>query len=218
MSIDTMLALLANALGQTILMVAVAGLCTLLCGIPLGFVLFSTRPGGLWPQRVLYITLSTVSNALRSIPFIILMVAIVPLTRWITGTSIGTAAAIVPLSLAAIPFFSRMVENVLHDIPKTLIEAAQAMGGSPWQIMRHVLWPEAMSGIIHAFTVTVIALIAYSAMAGAVGGGGLGDLGVRYGYQRFDAGMMLATVMLLILLVQCLQYVGDRLAKHMDKR
>lgn len=210
--------LLLAALGQTLLMVGLSGLITVAFGMPLGFISFATKPQGIMPHRLAYTVLATTSNALRSIPFIILMVAIVPLTRLITGTSIGSQAAMVPLVIAAVPFFARLVENALQEVPSALVDSAVAMGATPLQIMRHVLLPEALPGLIHAMTVTLIALISYSAMAGAVGGGGLGDLGVRYGYQRFNSGMMCATVLTLIALVQCLQWAGDWLARKLDRR
>lgn len=218
MSLDHLFNLLWPALLQTMTMVVCTGVLTAVFGVPLGFILFATRPGGLMAHPVCHHSLATLTNFLRSIPFIILMVAIVPFTRWITGTSIGTVAAMVPLVIAAIPFFGRMVENTLIEVPHGLIEAAESMGASPMQIMRHVLLPEALPSIIHAFTVTMVALIGYSAMAGAVGGGGLGDLGVRYGYQRFNPTMMLTTVLVLVVLVQCLQSLGDALAKYFDRR
>ena len=154
-------------------------------------------------------------NMLRSIPFIILMLAIIPLTRLLVGTSIGTTAAIVPLSLATIPFFARMVENNLDQLPPGLIETGQAMGASTLQLISAVLLSEAMPGIVSSLTTTLITLTAYSAMAGAVGGGGLGDLAIRYGYQRFDARVMLMTIVILIALVQMIQYIGDYWVKRL---
>src|SRR5574340_551143 len=162
--------------------------------------------------------LGAVVNAGRSIPFIILLVAIIPFTRLLVGSSIGTAAAIVPLTVAAIPFVARMAEAALREVDPGLIEAAQSMGASPTQIVRKVLIPEALPGLVAAFTITVVTLISYSAMAGAVGGGGLGDLGIRYGYQRFLPEVMLAVVVILIVLVQGVQSAGDRVARRLNKR
>ena len=153
---------------------------------------------------------------MRSIPFIILMVAIIPLTRWIVGTSIGTIAAIVPLSLCAIPFFARLTETALQEVPASLIEASQAMGASNWQIIWHVLIPEGLPTLVRGITLTAVTLVGYSAMAGAIGGGGLGDLAIRYGYQRFEAGLMVATIVVLIVLVQLMQYIGDTLAAQLS--
>lgn len=162
--------------------------------------------------------LGAIVNATRSTPFIILMVAIIPLTRVIVHTSIGTTAAIVPLSIAAIPFLARLVEAALREVPRGLIEAARAMGATPLQIVLKVLLPEARPGIVAGVTITVISLIGYSAMAGAIGGGGLGDLGLRYGYERFDPPVMIATVAVLIIFVQIIQYAGDRFARRLTHR
>ena len=204
-----MLALLLEALGETLYMVAVsAGISTVL-GVPLGVILVSTSRGhilqNLWLNRIL----GYIANATRSTPFIILMVAIIPLTRVLAGTSIGTNAAIVPLSIAAIPFVGRVVESALREVDYGLIEAAQAMGASPLQIIRRVLLPEAMPSIVLGLTLAVISLIGYSAMAGAIGGGGLGDLAIRFGYQRFRVDVMISTVVILIAIVQLVQSAGD---------
>lgn len=213
-----MLALLLEALGETLYMVAVsAGISTIL-GVPLGVILVSTSRGhilqNLWINRIL----GYVANATRSTPFIILMVAIIPLTRVLAGTSIGTNAAIVPLSIAAIPFVGRVVESALREVDYGLIEAAQAMGASPLQIIRRVLLPEAMPSIVLGLTLAVISLIGYSAMAGAIGGGGLGDLAIRFGYQRFRVDVMVATVVILIALVQLVQSAGDLLSRRLNKK
>jgi D-methionine transport system permease protein len=213
-----MLSLLNGALWETLYMVLASLLISSLLGIPLGMLLFTTRDNGILQHRTLNRILGSIANIVRSIPFIILLVAVVPFTRLIVGTSIGTNAAIVPLVIGAIPFIARIVENALEEVPGGLVEAAQAMGASPLQIMWRFLLPEALPGIINGLTVTVVALVSYSAMAGAVGGGGLGDLGIRYGYQRFDISMMIATVVVLIILVQLLQWLGDYSAKHFNKR
>ncbi len=208
--------LLLKALWETLYMVFSSGVISFALGIPLGVMLYVTRAGRVMANPVANRMLGVLVNAGRSIPFIILMVAIIPFTRLLTGTSIGTSAAIVPLSVAAIPFVARIAEGALQEVPAGLIEAAQSMGASPMQIITRVLLPEARSGLINGMTITLVTLVSYSAMAGAIGGGGLGDLGIRYGYQRFDGGIMLTTVAVLIALVQLLQVVGDRLQQHYD--
>jgi D-methionine transport system permease protein len=210
--------LLPEALWETAQMVAVSSLVALVLGIPLGVVLVATDRGGITPNAVLNRILGAIVNATRSVPFIILMVAIIPFTRLIAQTSIGTTAAMVPLSIAAIPFLGRLVEAAIREVPRTLIEAARAMGASPLQIVVKVLLPEARPGIVAAFTITVISLIGYSAIAGAIGAGGLGALGVQYGYERFDTPVMVATVAVLIAVVQLIQFAGDRLARRLTHR
>lgn len=213
-----MIRLIASATGETLYMVAVsAGIATLL-GMPLGIFLATSGKGELfaapWVNRVL----GVVVNAARSTPFIILVVAIIPFTRLIAGTSIGTSAAIVPLTVAATPFIARLIEGAIREVDQGLIEAARAFGASPLQIVFKVLVPEALPGIALGLTLAVVSLIGFSAMVGAVGGGGLGDLGIRYGYQRFMPEMMLAVVVVLIVLVQVVQSIGDRLARRLNKR
>lgn len=215
MSVDTV-ELLLNALGQTLYMVAIASLVSFVLGLPLGVLLHVTQKGRILQHRMLNMTLGWIVNSGRSVPFIILMVAVIPFTRLLTGSSIGTNAAIVPLSIAAIPFVARLVEGALSEVSSGLIEAAQAMGATPMQIITKVLLPEARAGLINAMTITVVTLVGYSAMAGAIGGGGLGDLGIRYGYQRFDGAIMLSTVIVLIALVQLLQMLGDRLQHYFN--
>jgi D-methionine transport system permease protein len=212
------LAQLLDALVETFWMVGTASGVALILGTLLGVVLFVTTPGGILAQGLIHRTLGGVVNATRSTPFIILMVAIIPFTRLIAGTSIGTGAAIVPLAVAAVPFFARLVEAALREVDRGLIEAAGAMGASPAQIVLKVLLPEALPSIFRALTLTIISLIGYSAMAGAVGGGGLGDLGIRYGYQRFNPLIMLAVVVVLIVLVQIVQSLGDFAARRLQKR
>ncbi|WP_404381509.1 methionine ABC transporter permease [Caenispirillum salinarum] len=212
------IALLLEALKETAVMVGVSGALAAVFGIPLGVILVVTDRGHVVQNLVVNRVLGAIVNAARSTPFIILMVAIIPLTRMIVGTSIGTAAAIVPLSLAAIPFAARLVETALREVDAGLIEAAQSMGASPMQIIRKVLLPEAWPGIVAGLTITLVSLIGYSAMAGAVGGGGLGDLGIRYGYQRFQPEVMIAVVVVLIVMVQAVQTAGDVLARRMNKR
>ena len=218
MSVDIAFNLLVSALWETFYMVLISGIVGSLFGIPLGLLLFTTRKNGILQHPRLNIIVSAITNAIRSIPFIILLVAIVPFTRFIVGTSIGTNAAIVPLVIGTIPFIGRIVENALEEVPHGLIEAAQAMGATPVQIMWKFLLPEALPTIINGLTVTSILLVSYSAMAGAVGGGGLGDLGIRYGYQRFDISIMIATVVILIILVQLLQWLGNFTARKFNKR
>ncbi len=215
---SALLALLVDALIETLLMVGVSGAIAALFGLPLGVVLVVTDRGHILQNLPLNRVLGAVVNAARSTPFIILMVAVIPFTRLVVGTSIGTLAAIVPLTLAAIPFIARLVETALREVPRGLIEAAEAMGATPWQIVRKVLVPEAMPGIVAGLTITLVSLIGYSAMAGAVGGGGLGDLGIRYGYQRFQPEVMLAVVVVLIVFVQAVQSLGDRIVRRIAHR
>ena len=198
------------ATAETLYMVTLSTIGAILLGLPLGTLLFTTR--SVKPYPALAHFLSTFINATRSIPFIILLVALIPLTRLLVGTSIGIHAAIVPLILGATPFFARLVSNVYQHLPEGLIETGFSMGTTTWQMIRFILLPEALSPLIQAITVTAITLINYSAMAGTVGGGGLGDLAIRYGYQRFNAGIMMATILILILIVQCVQLAGDKLA------
>ena len=217
MSAD-MLPLLTKALGETVYMVVVSMIVASLIGIPLGVLLATTAKGQILECMPLNRALGAVVNALRSIPFIILMVAIIPFTRFIVGTSIGTTAAMVPLVLASIPFIGRQVETSLREVPAGLVEAALSMGATPYQIVRRVLLPESMPSIVAQLTTVVIALVGESAMAGAIGGGGLGDLAIRYGYQRFRPDIMIATVVILIVLVQIVQFLGNRLANGLNKK
>ena len=210
--------LIVRATGQTLHMVSVAALIGSLIGIPLGVFLATSARGELFHAPMTNRVLGAVVNATRSTPFIILVVAIIPFTRLVAGTSIGTTAAIVPLTIATIPFVARLVESAIREVDPGLLETARAMGASPFQIVWKVLLAEARPGITLALTLTIVSLIGYSAMVGAVGGGGLGDLGIRYGYQRFMPDVMLAVVVVLIVLVQLVQSAGDRLARHFDKR
>ncbi len=213
-----LIALLFDGLLETLVMVGVSGGIGALFGIPLGVILILTDRGGILQNLTVNRTLGLIINAARSTPFIILMVAIIPFTRLVAGTSIGTAAAIVPLTIAAIPFIARLVETALREVPSGLIEAADAMGATPLQIVVKVLLPEALPGIVAGMTITFVSLIGYSAMAGAVGGGGLGDIGIRYGYQRFLPEVMLAVVLVLIVFVQGVQSAGDRLVRKLSHR
>ncbi|CDZ38506.1 ABC-type metal ion transport system, permease component [Neorhizobium galegae bv. officinalis] len=218
MSPDMLFNLLLKALGQTLQMVAVAGLIGALIGLPIGVFLATSGKGELFPAPALNRIIGAIVNAARSTPFIILVVAIIPFTRLVTGTSIGTYAAIVPLTVATIPFVARLAEAAIREVDKGLIEAARAMGATPLQIVFKVLLAEAKPGLTLALTLTLVSLVGYSAMVGAVGGGGLGDLGIRYGYQRFMPDVMLAVVVVLIVLVQAIQSAGDALARRFDKR
>ncbi|MEW7867369.1 methionine ABC transporter permease [Aeromonas diversa] len=215
---EAMVNLLITALGDTLIMVLASALFSCLLGLPLGVALHVTKRGQILENPALNWALGLVVNIGRSVPFIILLVAIIPFTRFVVGTSIGTAAAVVPLTIGAIPFFARLVEGALMEIPDGLVEAARAMGAKPLQIIAKVLLPEALPGVINSVTITLVALVNYSAMAGAIGGGGLGDVGIRYGYQRFDPVVMLTTVVILVVLVQLIQSLGDRLVKRVDHR
>ncbi|AEE68020.1 ABC transporter permease [Bordetella pertussis] len=199
-------------------MVGVSGAISVVVGIPLGVLLIVTGRGGMLQNLAVNRVLAAVVNGTRSVPFIILMVAIIPFTRLLVQTSIGTTAAIVPLAVAAIPFMARVAENAMREVDPGLITAARAMGTSPLQIICKVLLPEALPGLVAATIVTIVSLIGYSAMAGAIGGGGLGDLGIRYGYQRFLPEVMLAVVVVLIALVQVVQSLGDWLVRRMSHR
>ncbi|MDO8954916.1 MAG: MetQ/NlpA family ABC transporter substrate-binding protein [Gammaproteobacteria bacterium] len=202
------------ALWQTIYMVFISSFLSINLGLSVGVILYVTRPGQMLAHPTFNKGLGAIVNITRSVPYIILMISIIPLTRILVGSSIGTNAAIVPLTLAAIPFFARVAETAICEVDPGLIEAAQSMGATPWQIICKVLIPEALPGLISGATLTIISLISYSAMAGAVGGGGLGDLAIRYGYQRFDIMVMLETVVILVVLVQLVQMLGDYSAKY----
>lgn len=210
--------LLLQGIEETAFMVAVSGMIAALIGIPLGVTLVTTSKGHILENRVANQILGTVINIIRSIPFIILMVAIIPFTRMVAGTSIGTTAACVPLTIVAVPFLSRLVETSVRDIDFGLVEAAQSMGATPVQIIRKVLLPEALPAIINNITVLIVNLIGSSAMAGAIGGGGLGDIAIRYGYQRFRADVMLATIVILIIGVNVIQALGDLLSHKTNKK
>ncbi|WP_085919338.1 methionine ABC transporter permease [Halomonas sp. CSM-2] len=215
---SAMIELIIQATLDTLYMVGISGLISTLLGLPLGVMLYATRPRQILAKPLLNHALGIVTNVGRSIPFIILMVAIIPFTRMLVGTSIGINAASVPLTIAAIPFVARLIEGALNEISPGLIEAAQAMGATPWQIITKVLIPEARGGIITGLTITLVTLVSYSAMAGAVGGGGLGDLGIRYGYNRFNPTIMLITVVVLVVMVQGFQSLGDYLVRKTDRK
>jgi D-methionine transport system permease protein len=209
---------LLNSLGETLVMTAVSGAISFAVGLPLGLILVGTSPGGLWDNCSINRVAGAIVNSFRSLPFIILLVALIPLTRLIVGTSIGTAAAIVPLSISGIPYFGRVSEAALREVDRGLVEAVRAMGGGNWAIVREALVPEALPSLIAGFTVTLVLLVGASAMAGAVGAGGLGDLAIRYGYQRFETSVMIAVIVVLIALVALIQAAGDRLARLVDHR
>ena len=217
MSAET-LPLLAKALGETLYMVIISMVISSAIGIPLGVLLHVSAEGEILDAPLLNRAVGAVVNAVRSVPFIILMVAIIPLTRLIVGSAIGTTAAMVPLVIASIPFIGRQVETTLREVPHGLIEAALSMGATPMQIILRVLLPESMPGIVSQLTTVVIALVGESAMAGAIGGGGLGDLAIRYGYQRFRPDIMIATVIILIVLVQLVQLTGNHFAARLNKK
>lgn len=207
-----------EALLDTLIMVGASGLIALLAGIPLAVLLVLTSPGGVLDAPRFHKIAGSIVNAFRATPFIVLLVALIPLTRLITGTTIGIWAAVVPLSISATPFFARIAEVSLREVESGLIEAAQAMGCRRWHIVRHVLLPEALPGIIGGFTITLVSMIGASAMAGAVGAGGLGDLAIRYGYQRFDTTVMLAVIVVLIALVSLVQFAGDFWVRRLRTR
>ncbi len=213
-----LLEMFVQSFWETLIMVGIAGSLGGIIGIPLGVYLRLTDTGGVLENHTANRIVGTLINAVRSTPFIILLVAIIPFTRLITGSSIGTAAAVVPLTLAAGPFVARLVETALREVDSGLVEAAQAMGATTSEIVTKVLLPEALPGIVAALTVTFVSLTGYSAMAGAIGGGGLGDLGIRYGYQRFLPEVMAAVVLVLIVFVQTVQSTGDWLVRKLSHR
>ncbi|WP_068258511.1 methionine ABC transporter permease [Janibacter limosus] len=207
-----------TAIWETLAMTAVAGVLTALLGIPLGVLLFTTSPGGTAPNAFLNRVVGAVVNIGRSLPFLILMISIIPFTRLVVGTSIGWQAAVVPLTVGAIPFYARLVETSLREVTAGKVEAVTMMGASRGEITRKVLLPEARSGLVAGLTTTVIALIGYTAMAGAVGGGGLGAVAMSYGYNRFESDVMIVCVVLLVVIVTVVQVVGDLVARRLDRR
>jgi D-methionine transport system permease protein len=207
-----------KAFGETMYMIGISLTVAIVIGLPLGIVLFITDRGLFLENRIIKGILGFIVNMVRSIPFIILLVVLIPLTKLLVDSTIGPAAASVSLSVAAIPFFARIVETSLREIDKGVIEAAVAVGATPWMIIKDVLLPEAKSSIVQGVTMTIISLVAYSAMAGVVGGGGIGDLAIRFGYYRYDNTIMVVTVVILIVLVQIIQQLGDWTSKAIDKR
>lgn len=217
-NLTLMLPDLSKATYETLYITILSTLFSLVLGLPLGIILVVTDRGHIMEQPWVYKSLGYVVNILRSVPFIILMVAIIPVTRLVIGTTIGTTAAAVPLIVAAAPFVARLVESSLKEVDRGVVQAALSMGASPWQIVWKVLLPEAFPGLVLGVTITTITIIGYSAMAGVIGGGGLGDLAIRYGYQRFQTDVMIVTVIILVILVQLVQWLGDWLAKKINKK
>lgn len=215
---DQLIDLLLTGTTDTLIIVGVSAIVAFLIGLPMAVVLVSTSEHGIYPSKPINQALGWIVNITRSVPFLILMVALIPITRWIVGTSYGVWAAVVPLTLAATPFFARIAEVSLREVDQGLIEAAQAIGCNRKQIIWHVLLPEALPGIVAGFTVTLVTMINSSAIAGAIGAGGLGDIAYRYGYQRFDMQIMLAVIVVLVILVMLIQTAGDTLSNQLDKR
>lgn len=221
MLLDSIIQLLPElnvAFFETIYMVTIALIIAILFGTPFGLILYITDKGLFLENLVIKNIIGTIINLIRSIPFIILLVFLLPFTQWLVGTTIGPTAATVSLSVAAIPFFARIVESSLREIDKGMVEAAIAVGATPWLIIKDVLLPEAKPGIVNGITITTISLVGFSAMAGIVGGGGIGDLAIRFGYYRYDNTVMFTTVVILIVLVQIIQFSGDKIARLVDKR
>jgi D-methionine transport system permease protein len=215
---NEVLQLLLNATGETLYMVLLAGLFTLLIGLPLGVLLFISRPAGLFPLPRLNRALGAVINLGRSLPFVVMLIALIPLTRLIVGTTLGSTAAVVPITIGAFPFLARIVEAALDEVDKGRIEAIVAMGGDIRHVIFKVLLPEALPALVAGVTLTLVMLIGFSSMAGVIGGGGLGDLAIRYGYQRFNNQIMVVTVVVLVVLVQGVQSLGDRCVRSLAHR
>jgi D-methionine transport system permease protein len=209
---------LIEGIFDTLLMIGGSSLITLALGLPLALLLVATAKNGIFEQTIVSSTIGSVVNVVRSVPFLILMVSLIPFIRLLVGTSYGVLGAIVPLTVASVPFFARIAEVSLREVDRGLIEAAQSMGCGRWHIVWHVLLPEARPGIVAGFTITLVSMINASAVAGAIGAGGLGDLAYRYGYQRFDTQVMLTVIVLLVILVTAIQFTGDRLAFVLNKR
>lgn len=218
MSFEDLWPLLAQGTLETLYMVGLAALFTVLIGLPVGVVLFITRRDGVLPQPQLNSVLGSVINVGRSLPFIVLLIALIPLTRLIIGTTLGSTAAVVPITIGAFPFFARVVENALDEVDRGRAEAIIAMGGNAWHVISKALLSEALPALLSGVTLTVVMLIGFSSMAGVIGGGGLGDLAIRYGYQRFNNEVMAATVLILVALVQGVQTLGDRLVRRLAHR
>jgi len=218
MSTEQMINLLFSATIDTLVMVGISAFIAVLAGMPIGILLHISKDQGILENKKLNNVLSIIVNIGRSVPFIILLVAIIPFTRFVVGSSIGTAAMIVPLTVASIPFIARLIEGALLDVPSGLVEAAQTMGATPIQIIHKILIPEALPGIINSITITLVTLVNYSAMAGTVGGGGLGDVGIQHGYIGFNPTIILITVILLVIIVQTIQSIGECLVKKVDHR
>lgn len=218
---ESLLAILPElwtASGETALMVAISVVSAVIFGGPLGMLLFLAERGRPWPHPRFAAVASALVNLVRSFPFVILLVVLVPLTRLVAGTTIGPVAAAVPLSFAAIPYFARLVEQSVRDVSPGVLEAAQAMGASPWQIVRRVLLVEAAPALASSLTVLTVSFLSYSAAAGIVGGGGIGDLAIRFGYYRFETDVMVLTVVVLVVIVQAIQFVGGAVTRRLDHR
>lgn len=218
MSWEDLWPVLLNGTLETLYMVGFAALFTVLIGLPLGVLLFVSRRDGLLPLPKINAVLGAVINIGRSLPFIVLLIAMIPFTRLLVGTTLGSTAAIVPVTIGAFPFFARLTENALDEVDYGRIEAILSMGGNLWQVIAKALLPEALPTLLAAITLTVVMLIGFSSMAGVIGGGGLGDLAIRYGYQRFNNQIMFGTVAILVLLVQGVQMAGDRLVRSLAHR
>ncbi|CNH92838.1 methionine ABC transporter permease [Yersinia pekkanenii] len=218
MSWQELLGLVANATGETVYMVIIATFFTVLIGLPLGVLLFISRSNGVLPAPRLNALIGAMVNLGRSMPFVVLLIALIPITRWIIGTTLGSTAAIVPITLGAIPFFARVVEAALDEVDKGRIEAILSMGGSARHVIQKVLLPEALPALLAGITLTIVMLVGFSSMAGVIGGGGLGDLAIRYGYQRFNNEIMVATLIVLVILVQGVQSLGDRWVRSLSHR
>ncbi|MDT8979559.1 methionine ABC transporter permease [Paenibacillus sp. chi10] len=208
----------SSATGETLQMMLFSVLFTFLVGLPLGVLLYLTGRTDSTVGKIVYSILSFIVNVLRSVPFVILMIAIIPITRIVVGTSIGVEGTIPPLVIAAAPFFARLVETSLREVDRGVIEAAQAMGASTWQIVYKVLLPEAMPGLIAGTTITAVTLVSYTAMSGLIGGGGLGDLAIRYGYHRYEIEMMIVAIVIMVILVQVLQWIGDAFVRRYTRK
>lgn len=218
MSWDDLWPILLNGTLETLYMVGLAALFTVLIGLPLGVLLFISRRHGLVPMPRLNALLGALVNTGRSLPFIVLLIALIPFTRLLIGTTLGSTAAIVPITLGAFPFFARLTENALDEVDSGRIEAVLSMGGNTWHVISKALLPEALPTLLAGITLTVVMLIGFSSMAGVIGGGGLGDLAIRYGYQRFNDQIMVATVVTLVIMVQGVQMIGDRLVRALAHR
>lgn len=218
MEVNQLIQMLVKESGNTLYMTLASTVFSYLFGIPLGIALVTTQKGGLTPAVFLNKCLNFITNIVRSVPFLILLIAIIPFTKLVAGKSYGPTATVVPLVIAAIPFIARMVESSILEVDAGVIEAAQSMGASPMQIICKVLMPEAKTSLINGATIALATILGYSAMAGAVGGGGLGDVAIRYGYYRYQTDIMIITVVLLIIYVQVLQAIGTRIARATDKR
>ena len=208
----------SSATGETLQMMLFSVLFTFLVGLPLGVLLYLTGRTDSTVGKIVYSILSFIVNVLRSVPFVILMIAIIPITRIVVGTSIGVEGTIPPLVIAAAPFFARLVETSLREVDRGVIEAAQAMGASTWQIVWKVLLPEALPGLIAGTTITAVTLVSYTAMSGLIGGGGLGDLAIRYGYHRYEIEMMIVAIVIMVILVQVLQWIGDAFVRRYTRK